>query len=71
MPKKKKPIRYPWTRWFRKKKFELVKGRDFHRIEPYVMSQQIRSYAFRRGFSVSVKIHGSKRLEVTVIGDRE
>ena len=36
---------YPWDDWFsRKRKFKLIKGKDFA-VAPYVMAQQIRTEA--------------------------
>jgi hypothetical protein len=56
--------RYPWNRWFaRRRPFSLSKGKHF-RCEPYVMAQQIRNEAQRRNASVSIQIKG-KELRVT------
>lgn len=72
--KQSKIVRHPWERWFRKKKFTLVQGRDYDGMT-HAMAVQVRIAAKRRCMSVSVTIAQNKadqidRLVVTVLGAR-
>lgn len=49
--------RYPWERWFSKRKFTLVKGRHYE-CQPHSMAQQVRSAASKYGCRVSIKLEG-------------
>lgn len=64
MAKKKKPVRYDWDRWFRKKKFTLVYGKQY-RCLAHGMTTQIRTAAIARGLRVSV--HVGQDLTITVL----
>lgn len=61
MAKKKKTTatqvkRYPWEKWFKKRrKFTLVKGKDFN-CQPHGMAQQIRSRCRRQTPPLSANI---------------
>lgn len=52
---KKKPVRYPWNKWFRRRKFTLVRGKHFH-CQPHSMSVQVRNAAAARDLWSSVLI---------------
>lgn len=45
--------KYDWDKWFRRKRFTLVRGKDYS-CSQGVMAQQIRTAAHRRGFYVSL-----------------
>ncbi len=51
----KKQIRYPWDKWFAKRKFTITRGKEFTCM-PHSMSVQVRTAAAKRGISVSVEI---------------
>jgi len=61
-----RPRLYPWNSWFRRKRFALRRGRDYH-CNPYSMGQQIRNAAFRRGLKVAIEIASDDRFVVTVL----
>lgn len=56
--------KYPWDRWFAKKKFKL--RRDQYDCMPHCMAVQIRNQARRRkvGVSVETNEHGTLSVEV-------
>lgn len=47
--------RYPWDKWFRRKKFVLRRGRDFMCMT-HGMAVQVRTAAKNRNLQVSVMI---------------
>ncbi len=53
----KRYARHPWDKWFKKRKFRLVRGPDFQGM-PHAMSVQVRSAALDRDIQVSVTIEG-------------
>lgn len=55
MPEKKKPVRYPWDKWFNQSKFRLVRGKHFE-VATYCMVGQIRNAAVLYGARVSIKV---------------
>ena len=57
MAKKKRVVhdQYDWDRWFSRKSFRLVQGRDFT-CELHGMASQIRNKASQRKLKVSLKI---------------
>ncbi len=59
-------IRYPWERWFSKKKTTLVHGKDFKCL-PHSMAVQIRQAAIRYGYDVSVYLE-VKTIQLVVHG---
>ena len=46
---------YPWDRWFKKKRFTLVRGVHYECMT-HSMAQQVRDAACQRGVGVHVKI---------------
>ena len=48
-------VKYPWNKWFQRKRFRLIRGRDYHCM-PHSMSVQIRNAAIQRGVRVRVQI---------------
>ena len=44
---------YDWDRWFRSRRFALLRGQDYDCSQPS-MAQQIRNAACARGISVSI-----------------
>ena len=48
-------VRHPWNRWFRRRRFQLVRGEDY-RCQPHAMSVQVRNAAAKRNLRVSVQI---------------
>lgn len=46
---------YPWSKWFGRKRFQLVRGKHYH-CQPHSMSVQVRNAAANRGLWVSVRI---------------
>lgn len=68
MVKKKKPAnaKYPWDRWFRQKRFVLVRGRDYT-CQPHSLSVMVRAAAYARKVRVSVALR-DETLTVTVGG---
>jgi hypothetical protein len=72
--KQSKVVRHPWERWFRKKKFTLVQGKDYQGMT-HAMGVQVRNAACRLGLSVTIsiaqnKITHSDCLLITVLGAR-
>lgn len=60
--------RHPWDRWFSKKSFTLVKGKDFA-CQPHGMAQAVRNAAAMDKFRKSVSIHiEGETITVTVLG---
>lgn len=55
MPVKIKHPEYPWSKWFSKKRFTLVKGRDFD-CQTYSMALQLRRKAAKLGVRVSLSV---------------
>lgn len=49
-----RPPKYPWNKWFARKRYRLVFGKHFSCL-PHAMAQQIRTEAGRR--STKVHIH--------------
>ena len=59
--KKKKFAHHPWKEWFKKREFTLHQGTDFNgRL--YTMAQQVRTYASKKGRSVSLDIDETKNM---------
>ncbi len=54
---KKKPVRYPWSKWFSKGKFHLRRGKHFQ-CATYCMAGQIRNAAPKWGVAVSIRVKG-------------
>lgn len=54
--------KYPWAKWLSRKRFALLKDRDFT-CQPHSMAQTIRTRFAKDGVHVSIKIDGD---EVTV-----
>ena len=48
-------IRYPWDKWFSRKKFRLVRPTHFS-CKVHCMAQLIRTKAASRGLRVSIRI---------------
>ena len=55
MKKKRKLLRYPWDKWFKRNKTVLVRGEDYE-CQPHSMGVQVRDAAAKRGLRVSVEI---------------
>lgn len=62
-PPKKYSTRYPWGRWFKKSKFSLTQGSDYHCAQ-HGMAQMVRNRGRQCGFSVSLKLGGGGLIEV-------
>ena len=58
--------KYPWDRWFRRKRFTLVKNKDYDCMT-HSMAIQVRQAAWKREIQVSVRIPKSTRIEVEVL----
>jgi len=63
------PLRYPWTKWFNRGRFRLLRGRDY-RCKTHGMAAQIRNYAAKKGISVSVRIDDNG-IEARIMGPRK
>ncbi len=59
--------RYPWDRWFIKKRFRLVKGGHYV-CKTHGMAAQVRNAAHIRNLSISLSIDDGS-IEVHVNGD--
>jgi len=57
-------VRYPWDRWFKRRRFRLQYGRDY-RCLPHSMGVQVRSAAYKRGVHVKVEINALGTITVT------
>ncbi len=53
--KKKRLPRHDWDKWFKRKRFTLIRGEHFSGM-PHAMSAQVRNAACKRGLTVSVRI---------------
>lgn len=53
------PRIYPWSKWFSKKKFRVLQGKDFWCSTPS-MCQQIRNRAILQEKSVSIDVQGGE-----------
>ena len=60
-------VRYPWDMWLKKKKFTLVKGKDYRGM-PHSMAQQIRNAAHSRNLKVSISIWDNGKIDVETTG---
>ncbi len=49
-------MKYDWDKLFKRKKFTIVRGRDFH-CQMHSMAQQVRNAAVAREKHVSVNIN--------------
>lgn len=58
-------VRYPWDKWFARKRLRLQRGKDFN-CQPWSMMVQIRSAATARNRKVSVKVTDNT-LNVTLL----
>ncbi len=63
--KKFEPGIHPWDRWFKRKSFRLLRGRDY-KCQPHSMMVQIRTQALRRGLKVMVGVD-EKLITVEVV----
>jgi hypothetical protein len=63
--KKFKQFEYPWNKWFKRKKFKLVRGEHFD-CQMHSMAQQIRSKASAQNIPVQLGID-EKVITVTVL----
>lgn len=62
--RKKKMLRHPWDKWFRKSRFVLHRGTDYS-CQPHSMGVQVRSAAQKRELVVCVSIdEGTIAVEV-------
>lgn len=50
----KEQVRYDWGRWFKRKRFLLVRGIHYECL-PHGMAQQVRNAAAERGLRVSIR----------------
>lgn len=48
--------RYPWVKWFSKRSFRLLAGRDYD-CRTYTMAQMVRNTASRLRYKVSVTVY--------------
>ncbi len=64
--KQKRLPRYPWNRWLKRKRFRLVRGKDFACM-PHSMAVQVRNAAAKQSIRVSVTID-ENILSITTLG---
>jgi hypothetical protein len=69
-PPKKFGHRYPWAEWFKKKRFKLVKGKDFDGMT-HGMAAMVRNAACRLRLSVNVSLKENGVVFVVVNGRME
>lgn len=59
MSKRKKVLKagtpHPFSKWFNRKKFKLIRGRDFVCMT-HCMAVQLRRYAAKEGYEISIHI---------------
>lgn len=60
-------VRYPWDQWFKRRKFRLVRHRQFN-CQCHSMGVQVRNAAAKRGIRISINIdEDTDSLSVTVV----
>ena len=63
MKKSNGVTQHPWDRWFRKRRFRLLRGRDYTCMT-HCMSVQVRAAAIKRGLRASVMVNDMLSLSV-------